>query len=319
VAKKKSSAGKQTGRSTARKPSKRKPTGKKKATSTKHRTRRTVAKKGFKKKGRVSAAYARAEKAYRKYGNGILDKLGPYGVVGISFGPRFKNGEPTREMTIRLHVATDDAKRYLKEHAKEIGFTKTYGGVGTDIVVWDFQTSSSDAAATGKRLRDGTCILGKGGRGTLGTKVIIEVLAKRTARWLTAAHVVSRAKEAPRDPAPITLCQGAQQIGTVSEDEYFRNEFVDVAFIAPDPPLRARTRARTFAPLTSADSNAIVTMRGAVTPSGVRGRLILLDYDGTITSPVGDEEVAIFLWRDSTPRDLPLRAIVVPSCSKRTL
>jgi hypothetical protein len=33
-------------------------------------------------------------------------------------------------------------------------------------------------------------------------------------------------------------------------------------------------------------------MRGAVTPSGVRGRLILLDYDGTITSPVGDEEVA---------------------------
>lgn len=291
MTKRKNSAGKKTARSSAHSSSKQKKTGGKKAISREHRTKRTLARESSRKKGELSATHAAAEKAYRKYGNGILDKLGPYGVIGISFGPRFMNGEPTSEMTIRLHVATDEAKRYLKKNAKKIGFTKTYGGVGTDIVVWDFQTSSSGQPAARRGLPDGTRIEGNGGFGTLGTKIIIEVDGRRRARWITAAHVASRTIEAPSQPVPITLSPGGQKIGTVSKGEYFRDGFVDVAFITPTARLSARTRARGFAPLTSGDKNAIVTMKGAVT-SDVPGKIILLDFDGTVKSPVGMEEVA---------------------------
>jgi hypothetical protein len=155
VAKKTTSAGRKAAKGTT-KQAQRKRKSKKDRVSVEHRTRKTVAREGPAKKGRVAKEYAKAEEAYRKYGNGILDKLGPHGVIGISFGHRFKDGKPVSEMAIRLHVETEEAKRRLKENAKEIGFTKTYGGVGTDIVVWDFEAGSTGGASTSIKLADGT-------------------------------------------------------------------------------------------------------------------------------------------------------------------
>jgi hypothetical protein len=259
------------------------------AVTVSHTAKETISKKSLSVKAKASKEYLNAERAYRRYGNQILDRLGPFGVVGLSFGPRFKNGRPTNEMTIRLHVKSDAAKRYLKEHADEIGFKETYGDVGTDIVVWHFQTSSAGGASHGQNLLDGKCIIGGGGNGTLGTKVNIKIPGGRSARWITAGHVVSRTIVPTIDPTPISLCVGAG-IGSVSKSEHFRNEFVDVAFIKPDPALPAKTTTRIFAALTDADIGADVSMKGAVTPNAT-GTILELPYNGTVTSPAGIEEV----------------------------
>ena len=89
--------------------------------------------------------YDRARLVLDKYGDQLRTLGGK--VTGVSIGPRFKNGvlleDKQDEMVIRLQVATKRDKQWLKNNADKIGYQRDYDGVDTDIVVWNFKTSST--------------------------------------------------------------------------------------------------------------------------------------------------------------------------------
>jgi hypothetical protein len=262
--------------------------------SSKTKTKRAGTKKGAKRKAKRPLAvvnYSRAKRAVSMYGDAIR---GLPGVTGLSVGPRFKKGKPTSEMTIRLHVATDEEKRFLKKNADEVGLKTHYGGVGIDIVVWNFRTSSSV-----DELPDGAGIVGGGGPGTLGTKVITRVRQRLTVVWLTAAHVASPSRPAGGNSINISRRGGGSPIGAVSAKHYFRDEEVDAAYIVPNGVrLRRPARGRTIRHLTAPDERKTVTMEGAETHNST-GEIISLFYSGTLAD-TGEDVTDHFLVRHPT-------------------
>ncbi len=268
----------------------------KKATVTK--AKKTPPKKGPKASHKVVVStpvvdYARATLALDKYGDqlrglgsNVTDKSK---VTGVSIGPRFKQGELKKdqqnEMVIRLEVATKEDKEWLKDHADEIGYQKSYDGVDTDLVVWNFKTSSTGSA--GSEQPDGTAIQGPGGRGTLGTKVVIRLNGRRTAVWMTAGHVASIPIPFAGQSVNISKLSSGALIGTVSQDHYFRDKDGDVAFIVPIDRLSTITPIRIISP---PKMNLDVTMKGGVT-TGATGKIISMSVSGQITSPGGPENV----------------------------
>jgi hypothetical protein len=224
--------------------------------------------------------FAKAKRAVGKYGSAL--EMLP-GVTGLSIGPRFRNGKPTREMTIRLHVDTISAKAKLCEIADKLKMKKEYGGVGVDIVVWDFRTAAGP-------FLDGTKICRKipGTQtfetGTLGTSAIRFINSRPKAVWLTAAHVVW--PSAPATDVDIHLWDTKEVIGTVSKDDYFLDPHVDAAYIVPNDTAKISVpKGRSKRALRPTDANAQVTMSGAETKNST-GDIVSLFARGQIKNTV---------------------------------
>lgn len=236
--------------------------------------------KKARKRPRKVVEYAMAKRAISQHGDELLALQG---VTGISVGPRFRKDKPVRdEMTIRLHVSTEEEKQQLKNNADELGLRKQYGGIGIDIVVWNFKPAFDlDDVA------DGDGMSGQGGQGTLGTRVITRVDGIRTVVWLTAAHVAAPAR--PPQGRAVVISIGGQRIGTVSADDYFRDDGGDAAFVVPDGAKLTPHPRRRVRHLFGDELGRIVTKTGAAT-GATKGEIISLFFVGKVTDDSGNED-----------------------------
>jgi hypothetical protein len=220
----------------------------------------------------ASAKYAPAKRALKEY----RDKMKRLpGVIGFSIGPCCRKHRFTSEITIRLHVATEEAKDYLRRNAVKLGLRKYYEGVETEVVALRFRVASGG----GPGLPNGSKIHGGTGFGSLGTTVAASINFKKVLVWTTAAHVVADKK--PATKVEITDETKLRVIGTVSPADYFRDEQVDFAYIVPSTPLNVMPLNRNVPTLDDSDIGTEVTMDGALSGHST----------GVITSVSGSGEL----------------------------
>jgi hypothetical protein len=199
--------------------------------------------------------YAHAKQVYDAHKNDLkaLDKR----IQFVSLGARYKAGQPTGEIAIRLNFQTQEEKEAFRAEAVagKIGLQQYYEGVPIDLTAWNFKPAQTHMA-------DGDLIVSGGGSGTLATTVEIS----GNPAWLTAGHVVSPTRKLT---AKSSVKDGAGNvIGSVPANDqfYVRNGKADAAVIVPMTPISASVPGRIARRLTGNDvgPGKTVSMHGAV-------------------------------------------------------